>query len=52
MPNEKIVTARFFKTDSGNEPVRDWLKEQKSENTAGRFGTVKKTLESGIEWRY
>lgn len=32
MPNEKIVTARFFKTDSGNEPVRDWLKEQKSEN--------------------
>lgn len=31
MPNEKIVTARFFKTDSGNEPVRDWLKEQKSE---------------------
>ena len=50
MPNEKIVTARFFKTDSGNEPVRDWL--QKSENTAGRFGTVKKTPESGIEWRY
>jgi phage-related protein len=26
--NEKIITVRFFKTPSGNEPVRDWLKKQ------------------------
>lgn len=31
MTNEKIITAKFFKTESGNEPVREWLKEQKAE---------------------
>ena len=27
MPDEKVITVRFFKTAGGNEPVRDWLKE-------------------------
>ncbi len=31
MPIEKKITVRFFKTEGGNEPVRDWLKEQESE---------------------
>ena len=25
-PNEKTLTAYFYKTSVGNEPVRDWLK--------------------------
>ena len=28
---EKILTVNFFRTASGNEPVRDWLKSRKSE---------------------
>jgi phage-related protein len=28
MPEEKRITARFFKTANGNEPVREWLKCQ------------------------
>ena len=27
MKIDKEITAKFFKTDSGNEPVRDFLKE-------------------------
>ena len=30
-PNGKTLTVRFFKTSSGNEPVRDWLKLRSSE---------------------
>jgi phage-related protein len=30
--HEKIITVRFFKTPAGNEPVRDWLKEQTTED--------------------
>jgi len=25
-PREKVLTVQFYKSDSGNEPVRDWLK--------------------------
>jgi len=25
-PREKVITVHFYKSDSGNEPVRDWLK--------------------------
>jgi phage-related protein len=25
---KKVITVRFFKTQTGNEPVRDWLKNQ------------------------
>lgn len=32
METQKIVTARFFNTGSGKEPVREWLKEQKTED--------------------
>jgi phage-related protein len=30
--NEKIINVRFFKTPTGNEPVRDWLKKQTVED--------------------
>jgi phage-related protein len=30
--NEKIITVRFFKTPTGNEPARDWLKKQTTED--------------------
>ena len=30
-PNGKTITAFFFKTSVGNEPVRDWLKQRSSE---------------------
>jgi phage-related protein len=30
--NEKVITVRFFKTPSGNEPVRNWLKKQSAED--------------------
>ena len=26
--DKKIITVRFFKTPAGNEPLREWLKEQ------------------------
>jgi len=29
--NEKTLTAYFYKTPTGNEPVRDWLKKLTSE---------------------
>lgn len=28
MSKEPILTVHFFRTDSGNEPVRDWLKNR------------------------
>ena len=31
IPNGKALTVRFFKTPSGNEPVRDWLKSRMQE---------------------
>lgn len=30
-PDEKIITVRFYKSPSGNEPARDWLKLRKPE---------------------
>lgn len=31
-PNEPILTVVFYKTDRGNEPVREWLKSLKPED--------------------
>lgn len=46
MAERKRVPARFYLTDSGSEPVRDWLK---SLNKQDRFliGTDIKTVEYG-----
>jgi len=30
-PNEKTLTAHFFKSPSNNEPVREWLKQRTPE---------------------
>lgn len=32
MAQDKVLTVRFFKTPAGNEPVRDWLKKQPTED--------------------
>lgn len=31
MSKEPILTVNFFRTDSGNEPVREWLKDRGKE---------------------
>jgi hypothetical protein len=31
-PNEPILTVVFYKTEGGNEPVREWLKGLKRED--------------------
>ena len=43
---EKRVPAAFFKSDSGNEPVRDWLKEL-SKDDRKVIGADIMTLECG-----
>jgi len=45
--DEKIITVRFYKTESGNEPVREWLKSLTKEDRA-RIGTDIKTIEYGF----
>jgi len=31
-PREKVLRAHFFQTPSGNEPVREWLKERSEDD--------------------
>ena len=42
----KRITVVFFKTDTGNEPVREWLKDLDSEDRK-IVGTDIKTIELG-----
>jgi phage-related protein len=42
---EKIIEARFFRNPSGKEPVREWLKEQTSDNKKIIGGDV-----GAVEW--
>jgi phage-related protein len=42
----KRIPAIFFKTDAGNEPVRDWLKAMSAEDRR-RIGEDIKTVEFG-----
>ncbi|SEQ10558.1 Phage-related protein [Amphritea atlantica] len=43
---KKIIQAVFFKTEIGNEPVRDWLKDQKKEDKSA-IGKDIKEVEFG-----
>jgi phage-related protein len=43
---QKIVPARFYQTETGNEPVRDWLKQLKALDRK-RVGADIKTVEYG-----
>jgi phage-related protein len=44
---EKIILARFFKTVAGNEPVREWLKNQTKDNKKLIGGDI-----SAVEWKW
>jgi hypothetical protein len=44
---EKIIFARFFKTVAGNEPVREWLKNQTKDNKKIIGGDI-----SAVEWKW
>jgi phage-related protein len=44
---EKIIFARFFKTVAGNEPVREWLKNQTKDNKKLIDGDI-----STVEWKW
>jgi phage-related protein len=44
----KRLPAAFFRTESGSEPVRDWLKSSLSKEDRVRIGTAIKRVE--IEW--
>jgi phage-related protein len=41
----KVIFARFFKASSGNEPVREWLKNQTDEHKKSIGGDI-----AAIEW--
>jgi phage-related protein len=43
----KVIFARFFRTSSGREPVREWLKNQTDENKKSIGGDI-----ATIEWRW
>ena len=45
-PNEPILTVVFYKTDGGNEPVREWLKGLKREDRKS-IGEDIKTVQFG-----
>jgi len=47
MTNEKKITVLFYKIESGNEPVRDWLKSLSKEDKL-KIGTDIKTVEYGF----
>jgi hypothetical protein len=44
--NKPILEVRFFKTDGGTEPVRDWLREL-SATDRKRIGEDIKTVQFG-----
>lgn len=44
--DEKILPAAFYRTEAGNEPVRDWLKELDKDDRL-EIGTDIKTVEFG-----
>ena len=44
---DKTITVVFFKTQAGNEPVRDWLKDEVSEDDRKIIGADIKTVEYG-----
>lgn len=46
-PDEKRVQAIFYRTESGGEPVRDWLKSLPSREDRKRIGEDIKTVEFG-----
>nr|VFJ44883.1 MAG: Phage-related protein [Candidatus Kentron sp. FM]VFJ61246.1 MAG: Phage-related protein [Candidatus Kentron sp. FM]VFK11445.1 MAG: Phage-related protein [Candidatus Kentron sp. FM] len=41
MPTKPILTVNFFRTNSGNEPVRDWLKDVGREDRKRVGGDIK-----------
>jgi hypothetical protein len=43
----KIIEVVFYRTASGNEPVRDWLKHEVSEDERKIIGADIKTVEYG-----
>mgnify|MGYP001420556365 CR=1 FL=1 len=46
MPHSKRIGAVFYRTDTGNEPVREWLKTLTKDDRF-RIGTDLKTAEFG-----
>jgi len=46
MDSDKHITVRFYRSPSGSEPVRDWLKNFPSQERL-TFGTDIKTVEFG-----
>jgi phage-related protein len=44
----KRLPAAFYRTETGNEPVRDWLKQELSKEDRVKIGTAIKRVE--IEW--
>jgi len=42
-----VLTVKFFRTDSGREPVRDWLKNDLSAEDRRAIGTDIKTAQFG-----
>jgi phage-related protein len=47
MTDEKKITVLFYKTESGSEPVRDWLKALSKEDKL-KIGIDIKTVEYGF----
>jgi phage-related protein len=47
-PEIKILPAAFYRTERGNEPVRDWLKHELSKDDRVKVGTAIKRVE--LEW--
>jgi len=39
-PREKVLTVQFYKSDSGNEPVRDWHKPGIFYNLGKVYGLI------------
>lgn len=45
--NDKTIAVVFYQTSAGNEPVRDWLKDEVSDEERRIIGTDIKTVEYG-----
>jgi len=48
LPKAKILPAAFYRTERGNEPVRDWLKLELNKEDRVKVGTAIKRVE--LEW--
>jgi phage-related protein len=48
LPKAKILPAGFYRTERGNEPVRDWLKLELNKEDRVKVGTAIKRVE--LEW--